>query len=130
MKCVWLAVVLVGTLLVGALPASLAAPSGKFTIPVGEDPTAVAFTPDGAMSVISIQPNPPQALSLVAGDLQVGVSWQLPTTTGDLAITGYTVVSAPGNKRCSTTGASTFTVTGLTNDIRCYRDKLSGHQCI
>jgi hypothetical protein len=42
------------------------------------------------------------------------VSWTAPASNGS-AITGYTVTSNPDNLTCTTTGALTCTVSGLTN---------------
>jgi len=43
------------------------------------------------------------------------VSWTASSSTGGSAITGYTVTSSPGGFTCTTTGASSCTVSGLTN---------------
>jgi hypothetical protein len=43
------------------------------------------------------------------------VTWTAPTNTGGSAITGYTVTSSPGARTCTTTGATSCEVSGLTN---------------
>ena len=43
------------------------------------------------------------------------MSWKAPSSTGGSAITRYTVTSSPGGKTCTTTGALSCTVSGLTN---------------
>ena len=59
-------------------------------------------------------PDAPTAVSGVAGNQQVAVSWSVPASNGGAAISAYTVTSTPGNKTCSTAN-SACTVTGLTN---------------
>ena len=63
-------------------------------------------------------PAAPAAVSAVAGNGQVTVSWTasspniVPSPTAE--VTGYTVTASTG-QTCDTTGATTCTVTGLTN---------------
>ena len=60
-------------------------------------------------------PGVPTGVSGVAGDSEVVVSWTAPVSDGGLVISSYTVTSSPHNKTCTTTGALTCTVAGLTN---------------
>lgn len=41
------------------------------------------------------------------------VSWSVPESDNGAAITAYTVLSSPGGSTCITTGALTYTVSGL-----------------
>jgi predicted RNA-binding protein with TRAM domain len=59
-------------------------------------------------------PGAPSAVTAAAGDGSATVSWQPAYDTGS-AITAYTATAAPGGQSCSTTGALSCTVTGLTN---------------
>ena len=59
-------------------------------------------------------PNAPTTISAVAGDSQVTVSFYSPSYNGGSSITGYTVISNPGNITQSGT-SSPLTVNGLTN---------------
>jgi len=60
-------------------------------------------------------PGAPTGVSASPGNAKATVSWIAPASNGGLAITGYTVASSPGNKTCTTNGALTCDVTGLTN---------------
>ncbi|MGA9275749.1 cell wall-binding repeat-containing protein, partial [Ilumatobacter sp.] len=60
-------------------------------------------------------PTAPSGVSGVGGDARVVVSWSAPVSNGHSPITGYTVTAAPGGATCTTSGARTCTVTGLTN---------------
>jgi hypothetical protein len=66
-----------------------------------------AFTTDSA-------PSAPTAVVATAGNTLALVSWHAPASNGH-PITGYTVTSAPGAKTCTTGGALSCTVSGLTN---------------
>ena len=59
-------------------------------------------------------PGAPTAASATAGDAQATVTFTAPASNGGSAITGYRVVSTPGNIE-ATGSASPITVTGLTN---------------
>ena len=48
------------------------------------------------------------------GDARAAVSWTAPSL-GNGSVTGYTATAAPGNETCTTTSATTCTITGLTN---------------
>ena len=60
-------------------------------------------------------PGAPTSASATAGNAQASVSWTAPSSTGGSAITGYTVTSSPGAFTASTTGATSVTVSGLSN---------------
>ncbi len=84
----------------------------KATNAVGTGPTS---TPSNA-AIPEIQPpTSPTNVKAVAGNGSAKVMWTPPVTTGGSPITGYTVTSTPTGKTCTTTGALTCTVTGLTN---------------
>ena len=79
---------------------------------VGEsDPSAASetVTPQTTPSAPSIPETTP-------GDGQVELTWTAPTSTGGSAITGYTVTADPGGAQCTTTGATSCAITGLTNN--------------
>lgn len=57
----------------------------------------------------------PTAATATAGDASAEVSWTAPAPDGGPAITGYVVTASPGGATCTTTGALTCTVPGLTN---------------
>ncbi|MFM9136700.1 MAG: S8 family serine peptidase, partial [Actinomycetota bacterium] len=60
-------------------------------------------------------PGVPRNVRASAGDALATVYWQAPTSDGYRTITQYTVTSSPGAKTCTTTGALTCTIRGLTN---------------
>ena len=84
----------------------------KATNAVGTGPT----TP--ASNVVIPETRPPTSPTMVkatAGNGSATVTWTPPATTGGSPVTGYSVTSTPTAKTCTTTGALTCTVTGLTN---------------
>jgi hypothetical protein len=60
-------------------------------------------------------PSAPLGVVLTAGDGQIGVSWNAPSNNGNSSITGYTAVASPSGASCSTTSATSCTLTGLTD---------------
>jgi hypothetical protein len=60
-------------------------------------------------------PDAPTGVSATGGSRQATVSWTAPSSNGGSAITAYTVTSSPGGITASANGATTATVTGLTN---------------
>ena len=60
------------------------------------------------------QPLPPAIVMVTPGDARAAVSWTAPSL-GNGSVTGYTATAAPGNETCTTTSATTCTITGLTN---------------
>ena len=71
------------------------------------DPSA-SFTPRGV-------PGAPTDVKVVAGNASVDVSWIAPISDGASAITAYTVTASPGGATCVAKGATSCTVSGLTN---------------
>ncbi|CAB4323800.1 MAG: hypothetical protein F2520_07705 [Actinobacteria bacterium] len=53
----------------------------------------------------------------VSGAGSVRISWSAPPTTASVSVTGYTVLSTPGDFTCSTTTELTCVVSGLTNGV-------------
>jgi hypothetical protein len=83
----------------------------------GAGTTSAASSASSAVtpSAPVVSPGSPTGVAATAGDAQATVSWTAPTSNGGAAITGYTVTASPGGAQCTTTGATSCTVTGLTN---------------
>jgi surface protein len=67
-----------------------------------------------------LAPGAPTAVSATAGSTQATVSWTAPASNGGSAITGYTATataSGQTTRTCTTTGATSCTVTGLVDGI-------------
>ncbi len=65
-------------------------------------------------------PPAPTAPSATRSSRQVTVSWTAPVLAGHAPLTGYTVTATAAgqpSRTCTTTGATTCTVTGLANDV-------------
>ncbi|MEU1970806.1 ThuA domain-containing protein [Microbacterium sp. NPDC019599] len=60
-------------------------------------------------------PGAPTGVTVALGDAVAKLTWVAPADPGSSAITGYTVTAVPGGKTCTTTGALTCRVEGLTN---------------
>ena len=82
-------------------------------------PAVVAILQDIGWTVAgsATAPGAPLNVSATAGDASADVSWSAPASNGGSSITGYQVTSAPGDKTCSTSGATTCTVNSLTNGV-------------
>jgi hypothetical protein len=77
------------------------------TMGTGSASSAINVTP-------ATLPDAPSISSATAGDGQATVSWSAPSD-GGAALSGYTVTAAPGGATCTTTGAVSCVVSGLTN---------------
>jgi N-acetylmuramoyl-L-alanine amidase/Fibronectin type III domain/FG-GAP-like repeat len=69
----------------------------------------------GADAIIGSLPTMPTAVAATAGDSVAAVSWTAPASAGGSVITGYTVTASPGGKTVATAGATSGTISGLTN---------------
>jgi hypothetical protein len=82
--------------------------------------TNAAGTSSASLASAKVTPNAvpdaPAGVTATAGNAQAVVSWTAPASNGGYAITKYTVTAAPGGISKTTTGATTATFTGLTND--------------
>jgi len=96
------------------------------TTTVGVGPVGVAVSPDGSsvwvtnlgagtVSRIIFPPQAPSNVSATPGDAKATISWSAPTNTGGSPITGYSATASPGGKSCTTTTATSCTISGLTN---------------
>ena len=80
-----------------------------------------SYTPSADMTLyatypaVNAVPGAPTGVTTVTGNAQATVSWTAPASNGGAAITGYTVTDSPGGAQCTTTGATSCIVTGLTN---------------
>jgi subtilisin family serine protease len=62
-------------------------------------------------------PSTPRNIRGSAGDQSAVLYWEAPLDNGSRTITSYVATSSPGSKTCSSTGALTCTVRGLTNGV-------------
>lgn len=61
------------------------------------------------------KPGPPTGVKVTPGNGSAVVAWTAPASNGGSVITGYTAKAEAGGKSCSTTGAKTCIILGLTN---------------
>ncbi len=64
----------------------------------------------------SVPPDAPTGVVAVGGNASADISWTAPYD-GGVPITGYTVTASPGPRTCTTSGATSCTVTNLTNGV-------------
>ena len=77
--------------------------------------TSAASAPSASATPATVPGAPTGVTATSNANAQSVVSWTAPASNGGAAITGYTVTSSPGGFTCTTAGATTCTVTGLTN---------------
>jgi len=65
----------------------------------------------------AVVPGAPTGTVATAGDTTAAITWTAPTDTGGGQITSYTATATPGGAFCTTTGATTCTVSGLRNTV-------------
>ena len=100
------------------------------SINVGDVPYGVVVSPDGSsvwvtnqggtVSRIIFPPQPPANFTATPGNAQATISWTAPTNTGGSPITGYTATASVGGQSCTTTTATSCTISGLTNGTTYY----------
>jgi YVTN family beta-propeller protein len=101
------------------------------SITVGSNPFGVAVSPDGSsvwvtnnggttVSRIIFPPQPPANITATPGNAQASISWTAPTNTGGSPIIGYTATASAGGLSCTTTTATSCTISGLTNGTTYY----------
>ena len=100
------------------------------SINVGDVPYGVVVSPDGSsvwvtnqggtVSRIIFPPQPPDNFTATPGNAQATISWTAPTNTGGSPITGYTATASVGGQSCTTTTATSCTISGLTNGTTYY----------
>jgi titin len=89
----------------------------KATNPIGTSPSSNSLS----ATPVTV-PGAPTNVSVTAAPASAIVSWIAPVSNGGSAITGYTATAytalsgGSAAKTCTTTGALTCTITGLTND--------------
>ena len=78
---------------------------------VGTGPASAA----SAGVVPATVPDAPTGVAATPGDSSALVSWSAPGSNGGAPVNGYTVTSSPAAGTCTTSGALSCTVLGLTN---------------
>ena len=66
-------------------------------------------------TAVTVAPQGPTGVTAVAGDATAAISWTAPVFLNNGSVTGYTATASPGGASCSTTGATTCTITSLTD---------------
>ena len=81
-----------------------------------DGPTGLG-TPNGTAPFMPVgAPGKPQGVSAIAGNGTATVSWSAPSSYGCSASSGYTAISSPGGKTCTTVApTTTCTVSALAN---------------
>ena len=64
---------------------------------------------------IDTAPEPPGTPTAIPGDGTIAVSWAPPAWNGGAAVSGYTATASPSGRTCTSTGATSCTITGLTD---------------
>ena len=86
--------------------------------------SAVSSTPSagggggGGGGSSTIPPGAPSSVSATPGDAQAAISWSVPASIGDSAITGYNVYN--NGTLVTNTQSTSYTITGLSNGITNY----------
>ncbi len=65
----------------------------------------------------AVVPGAPTGTVATAGDTTAAITWTAPADTGGAQITSYTATATPGGAFCTTTGATTCTISGLRNTV-------------
>ncbi|BAN02546.1 hypothetical protein YM304_22320 [Ilumatobacter coccineus YM16-304] len=77
----------------------------------------VQFGIEPYVADLAVAPTSPTAVVATAGDAAAHVSWAAPADNGGRTEISYEVTASPGGAMCSTDGAVSCTVTGLTNGV-------------
>lgn len=86
-----------------------------FTVTASNVVATSAPSAPSAATVPASVPAAPTSVTAAAGVATATVSWVAPVNSGGLAITGYTVVAAPGGASCTTAGPTSCAIGGLVN---------------
>ena len=76
---------------------------------VGNDSTTQENT------AVLVGPQAPTSVTTTAGNTSAAVSWTAPVFLNNGTLTGYTATASPGAFTCTTTSATSCTITGLTS---------------
>jgi len=101
---------------------SITVGSGPYDIAVSPDESSVWVTnsDSGTVSRIIFPPQSPPNVTATPGNAMATISWTAPTNTGGSPITGYTATASVGGQNCTTTTATSCTISGLTNGTTYY----------
>jgi uncharacterized protein YjbI with pentapeptide repeats len=96
----------------------LTIPSGEQTVRIGVQASNSKGLSRPSSKIKVTVPGKPNGVSASGVHEAIAVSWTAPDADGGALITGYTVTATPGLGSCTTTGATTCVVTGLTDGKR------------
>ena len=81
---------------------------------VAQGSTLWVASSDGTLLKFALElPSPPTGVTASLSGSTATISWTAPASTGSGPITGYTVTASPGGASCTTTGATSCTISGL-----------------
>ena len=81
------------------------------TTEAGDSPASASSNSVTPMSATA--PTAPESVSAAVSGTTATITWEAPSSNGGSAITGYTARATPGDKTCTTTGATTCDITEL-----------------
>jgi outer membrane protein OmpA-like peptidoglycan-associated protein len=93
-------------------------PAGSFALNASDSSTGTSGSGAGSGAGTSGVPSAPKDVVTTESGSDLRVSWTPPSTSGSSTITGYRVTISPGGKNCTTTGATSCTVAGLSPNVR------------
>ena len=92
--------------------------AGSYTLDASSSSTGTSGSTGSGTGSGAGAPSAPKDVETTKTGSDLTVSWTTPSTPGSSKIIGYRVSISPGGKSCTTTGATTCTLSGLSSSVR------------